>query len=70
MSAGGHPKGGADFDGASSIDHASEDENVVINIPSEHEKVLQQRVATLEDEIVTYKKQLESARSSSKANTS
>lgn len=68
MSAGGHPKG-ADFDGASSI---GDDDNVAINLPpSDSEKQLQQRVATLEDELVTYKKQLESARSNnSQLNTS
>lgn len=61
MSAGGKGFGGAG-DLASSIDRMSED--IDINLPpSEAEKQLQQRVATLEDEVNQYKKQLDSARS-------
>jgi hypothetical protein len=66
MSAGGQPKGG--FDGASSIDRMSDAGDVEINLPpSENEKYLQQRVATLEDEVNQYKKQLDSARSHTSA---
>ena len=43
----------------SSIDRESEDERIEIQM-NDKEKVLQQRVATLEDELVSYRNQIES----------
>ena len=47
------------LDELSSIDRESEDERIEIQM-NDKEKVLQQRVATLEDELVSYRNQIES----------